>query len=43
MGDHAQTTDLGLGSARSGLGDHGIPWETMSKLRIWDSEVYDSD
>ena len=50
MGDHAQTTDLGPGSARSGLGghgrpwetmgDHGRPWETMPKLRIWDPEVH---
>ena len=43
MEDHAQTTDLGLESARSGLGDHGRPWETMPKLRIWDSEVHAPD
>ena len=29
MGGHAQTADLGLGSLRPGLGDHGRPWETM--------------
>ena len=40
MGDHAQTTDLGLGRVRPRLGDHGRPWETMAKLRILDLEVH---